>query len=231
MRFGELTAVDDLTLTIPSGEFFAFLGPNAAGKTTTIKMLTGLLKPTSGSIRICGHDTRESPIIAKSLIGYIPDVAVFYEKLTPVEFLRFVGDLYAIPPDETSRRTGDLFDQFGLIEHQKERIENLSHGTCQRLAIAGALLHEPEVIIIDEPMIGLDPIHIRIVKDELRKRASNGTTILMSTHLLNIAEELADRIGIIAHGGIVELGSPKDILANGAGMSLEEIFLDRVESN
>jgi len=228
MRFGDLCAVDQLNLSIPQGQLFAFLGPNGAGKTTTIKMLTGLLKPTSGRIRICGHDNFTSPIDAKSVIGYVPDVAIFYEKLTPTEYLRFIADLYALSADETRQRSGDLLEKFGLVEYSVERIENLSHGTCQRLAIAGALLHEPKVIIIDEPMIGLDPIHARIVKDELSARRNAGVTVLMSTHLLNIAEELADRVGIIYQGKMVALGTTGELRAQAGGAELEQIFLEKV---
>ncbi len=228
MRFGELTAVDDLNLTIPQGELFAFLGPNGAGKTTTIKMITGLLRPVEGSVKICGYDLASHPLEAKSLLGYVPDVAVFYEKLTSREFLRFIGDLYAMPVADSDRISGDLMEQFGLWEFVNERIENLSHGTCQRLAIAGALLHDPQVIVIDEPMVGLDPIHARVVKDEFRARAEAGVTVLMSTHLLNVAEELAGRLGIMSRGKMVALGTPAEVREEAGGAGLEEIFLSKV---
>jgi ABC-2 type transport system ATP-binding protein len=228
MRFGELIAVDRLDLTIPKGELFAFLGPNGAGKTTTIKMITGLLRPVEGCVRICGYDLTTQPLEAKSQLGYVPDVAVFYEKLTGREFLRFIGDLYALSPARCDRVAGELIEQFGLDEFVDERIENLSHGTCQRLAIAGALLHDPRVIVIDEPMVGLDPIHARVVKDEFRARAEAGVTVLMSTHLLNVAEELADRLGIMAHGKMLALGTPAEIRREAGGAELEEIFLARV---
>lgn len=228
MRFGELTAVDHLDLTIAQGELFAFLGPNGAGKTTTIKMITGLLRPVEGAVRICGHDLSTHPLEAKSLLGYVPDVAVFYEKLTAGEFLRFIADLYAMPVQKSDRVAGELIEQFGLVEFVDERIENLSHGTCQRLAIAGALLHDPRVIVIDEPMVGLDPIHARVVKDEFRARAEAGVTVLMSTHLLNVAEELADRLGIMSRGKIVALGTPSEVREEAGGADLEEIFLSKV---
>ncbi len=230
MRFGDLTAVDRLDLTIPQGELFAFLGPNGAGKTTTIKMITGLLRPVEGSVRICGHDLATDPLRAKSLLGYVPDVAVFYEKLTAREFLRFIADLYAMPVEKSDRVAAGLIEQFNLGEFVDERIENLSHGTCQRLAIAGALLHDPRVIIIDEPMVGLDPIHARVVKDEFRARAEAGVTVLMSTHLLNIVEELADRLGIMSRGRMVALGAPSEVREEAGGVGLEKVFLDKVAS-
>lgn len=232
MDFGQLRAVDHLDLHIPKGEFFAFLGPNAAGKTTTIKMSTGLLQPTSGTVKICGFDIQTDPIEAKRRLGYVPDVATFYDKLTPAEFLRFISDLFSVPRDVAEKRAKDLVEQFDLGPHLSNRIENLSHGTCQRLAISSALLHEPEVIIIDEPMIGLDPIHAKTVKDELRARADAGVTILMSTHLLNIAEELADRIGIIHHGKIRAIGTVPELREQmGMKGELEEIFLAMVEED
>src|SRR5208282_2170638 len=183
--FGGLKAVDDLTLDVAPGEFFAFLGPNAAGKTTTIKLLAGLLRPTSGSCSIGGHDLQREPEAAKRLLAYVPDFPFLYEKLTCAEFMRFIGE---------------MFERFGLDQYRHELTENLSHGTRQRLVIASALLHEPKVLIIDEPMVGLDPMHARIVKHEFRERSRAGTTVFLSTHQLGVAEELADRIGIIGQG-------------------------------
>lgn len=230
MRYGDLLALDDLSLSIPQGEFFAFLGPNGAGKTTAIKLLAGLMKPTAGHVSICGHDIQETPLLAKALLGYVPDVAVFYEKLTPPEFMRFIAELYEMDPDRAASGTRDLFEKFALEGHSHQRIENLSHGTRQRLAIASALLHEPRVFVIDEPMVGLDPIHARTVKQEMKARSEAGMTVLMSTHLLNIAEELADRIAILNHGKIIALGTMADLRAKheGDGKKLEEIFLGMV---
>lgn len=230
MAYGDLVALDSLTLTIPQGEFFAFLGPNGAGKTTTIKLLTGLMKPTAGSVRICGDDVQEKPLAAKSHLGYVPDVAHFYEKLTPHEFMRFIADLYLLDEESSRAHTEELFTKFDLHRHAPNRIENLSHGTRQRLAIAAALVHEPKVFVIDEPMVGLDPIHARIVKTELKARSRAGMTILMSTHLLNIAEELADRIGIIHHGRLIALGTLRELRDQFAhqGQDLESIFLSMV---
>jgi len=228
MRYGPLLALDDLSLRIEPGELFAFLGPNAAGKTTTIKLLTGLLHPTEGRASICGYDIRESPMEAKRRIGYVPDVAEFYDKLTPREFMEFIADLFVVDHAEAARKTGALFEQFDLDAHAAQRIENLSHGTRQRLAIASALLHEPEVIIIDEPMVGLDPRNARVVKEELKARSEAGVTVFMSTHLLNVAEELADRIGIINGGRLQALGTLSELhsqSSNGADDGLEDLFL------
>lgn len=231
MRYGDLLALDHVSLSIPQGEFFAFLGPNGAGKTTAIKLLTGLMKPTAGRVSICGHDMQDTPLLAKSVLGYVPDVAAFYEKLTPPEFMRFIAELYEMDPGHAAASTRDLFSKFALNEHCRQRIENLSHGTRQRLAIASALLHEPRVFVIDEPMVGLDPIHARTVKQEMKARSQAGMTVLMSTHLLNIAEELADRIAILHQGRIIALGTMSELRASheGGGQRLEEIFLGMVE--
>lgn len=230
MNYGDLKALDSLSLEIRPGELFAFLGPNGAGKTTAIKLLTGLMRPLSGSVHICGIDIQKEPIKAKSLLGYVPDVAVFYEKLNAPEFMHFIAELFEMDILHAADRTKALFTQFGLHEHSGQRIENLSHGTRQRLAIASALLHEPKVIVIDEPMVGLDPIHARVVKEELKRQAQAGATVLMSTHLLNIAEEVADRIGIIHRGKLLFVGTLKELHAaqEKQGLKLEEIFLEMV---
>lgn len=232
MRYGDLLALDRLNLTVERGELFAFLGPNAAGKTTTIKLLTGLLKPTEGVARICGFDIQKDPIEAKKRIGYVPDVAEFYDKLTPVEFLGFIADLFEVDPARARKSAGDLIEQFSLRNYATQRIENLSHGTRQRLAIASALLHEPEVIVIDEPMVGLDPRNARVVKEELKRRSAAGTTVFLSTHLLNVAEELADRVGIINNGRLLAAGTLDELRENRrkSDEGLEEIFLELTES-
>lgn len=232
MQYGDLLALDCLNLTVGRGELFAFLGPNAAGKTTTIKLLTGLLKPTGGVARICGFDIQETPIEAKKRIGYVPDVAEFYDKLTPVEFLGFIADLFEVDAKHARKAAAELIEQFSLREYTGQRIENLSHGTRQRLAIASALLHDPEVIVIDEPMVGLDPRNARVVKEELKKRSAAGTTVFLSTHLLNVAEELADRVGIINHGRLLAAGTLEELRKNRGAPEegLEEIFLELTES-
>lgn len=230
MHYGDLKALNGLSLEIRPGELFAFLGPNGAGKTTAIKLLTGLMRPMAGRVQICGIDIHQEPLKAKALLGYVPDVAVFYEKLTGTEFMHFIAELFDMDMTRAAARTNELFTQFGLHEHCRQRIENLSHGTRQRLAIASALLHEPKVFVIDEPMVGLDPIHARIVKEELKRQTRAGATVLMSTHLLNIAEEVADRIGIISRGKLLFVGTLQELHAAQArqGLNLEEIFLEMV---
>lgn len=232
MNYGRLRALDGLNLKIEQGEFFAFLGPNAAGKTTTIKLLTGLLRPTAGWAKVCGYDMQTQAMEAKRRIGYIPDVAEFYDKLTALEFMTFIADLFEVEPDLARRRTGELVERFSLTSYTTQRVENLSHGTRQRLAIASALLHEPEVIIIDEPMVGLDPRNARVVKEELKARSRAGTTVFLSTHLLNVAEELADRVGIVNHGRLIALGTVAELrkAREKEGGDLEEIFLEMTES-
>ena len=231
-EFGLLRAVDGLDLDIAPGEFFAFLGPNAAGKTTTIKMLAGLLKPTAGTARVAGFDIQQDPMAAKRLISYVPDFPFLYDKLTPREFLRFVGELYEMDKADIARSTGSLFEQFHLADYHNELIENLSHGTKQRVAISAGLLHDPKVLIIDEPMVGLDPTHARVVKDEFKARSRGGCTIFLSTHTLSVAEEMADRIGIINHGRLIALGTVSDLRRQNlnADGALEKIFLSLVDA-
>ena len=231
VSYGDYLAVDNLNLNIQKGELFAFLGPNGAGKTTTIKALTGLLNPDSGTIEICGHDMEESPLKAKSLMGYVPDVAVFYEKLTSIEFMKFIGDLYGIDKKILYDNTVELFKTMDLEPFANAQIEELSHGTRQRLAIAASLCHDPEVFVIDEPMVGLDPLHARVVKQELQKRCQKGLTVMMSTHLLNVAEELADRIGIIDGGKLIAMGTLEELRMGKKAEALEEIFLKLFDKN
>lgn len=229
-NFGSLCAVDGLDLEIAAGEFFAFLGPNAAGKTTTIKMLSGLLRPTSGSVFIGGCDIQREPEKAKAQLAYVPDFPFLYDKLTAAEFMRFVGDIYSMERSAITTTTGELFEKFHLTEYRHELTENLSHGTRQRLVIASALLHAPRVFIIDEPMVGLDPVHARIVKEEFRERARAGMTIFLSTHQLSVAEELADRIGIIHHGRLIALGTVAELRAKAhESGALESVFLSLID--
>jgi ABC-2 type transport system ATP-binding protein len=225
--FGSLVAVDHLNLDIRAGEFFAFLGPNAAGKTTTIKLLTGLMRPTEGRAIIGGFDIQKQPMEAKKLIAFVPDFPFAYEKLDPEEFLMFVGEIYGMSRAVIRERSDELFERFNLQEFRNKLIESLSHGTRQRVVLSSALLHDPKVIIIDEPMVGLDPRSARIVKDALKERARNGATVFLSTHQLSVAEELADRIGIINNGRLVAMGTLEQIRKQrGADNSLESIFLE-----
>ena len=230
-NFGALKAVDNLNLDIRQGEFFAFLGPNAAGKTTTIKMLTGLIRPSSGRCIIHGHDVQQAPEAAKNVMSYVPDFPFLYEKLTCREFMQFMGDLFDMPKAETERKTAEYFETFHLTEYYGELTENLSHGTRQRLVIASALLHDPKVFIIDEPMVGLDPTHARIVKTVLKERSRAGMTVFLSTHTLSVAEEMADRIGIINHGRLIALGTVEELRKQSSeGGALEKVFLSIVDA-
>jgi ABC-2 type transport system ATP-binding protein len=218
--------VNDVTLTVPSGEFFVLLGPNAAGKTTTLKILAGLMKPTSGSARVCGFDLTTQPLEARSRMAFVPDFPFLYDKLTPWEFFRFTGQLFRLDDEVIFRNGRELIDRFNLEEFVEKPIEGLSHGTKQRVAIASALLHEPKVFIIDEPMVGLDPQHARIVKDILKERSLKGMTTLVSTHQLSVAEEMADRIGIMHHGRLITAGTREQLrLQSGAAGPLEDVFL------
>jgi len=229
-NYGSLLAVDGLNLEIPQGEFFAFLGPNAAGKTTTIKMLTGLLKPSSGEVTIGGFDMFRQPEKAKALLAYVPDFPFLYDKLTASEFMQFVGDIFSLDRKTIAKRTGELFEKFHLTEYYHELTENLSHGTRQRLVISSALLHDPKVLVIDEPMVGLDPMHARIVKHEFRELVKNGATIFLSTHQLSVAEEVADRIGIIHHGKLIALGTVAQLRENShESGALEKVFLSLID--
>jgi ABC-2 type transport system ATP-binding protein len=225
-QFGALTAVNALDLDIAGGELFAFLGPNGAGKTTTIKLLAGLLKPTSGRALIAGYDIQRDPVEARKIMAYVPDLPFLYDKLQPLEFLMFVGQLYGMERTAVLRKSVELFDLFALDEARGQLIENLSHGTRQRVVIASALLHDPKVIIIDEPMVGLDPRSARVVKDVLKQRSRDGATVFLSTHVLAVAEELADRIGIMHHGKLVAIGTRDQLRTlSGEVGALEDAFL------
>jgi ABC-2 type transport system ATP-binding protein len=232
-RYGRMLAVDDISLTIGRGEIFGFIGPNGAGKTTTIRMMGGILSPTSGSILIDGIDMSEKPVEAKKRIGFIPDRPYLYEKLTGMEFLRFSSDVYGVREGIFLDKAPGLLKLFSLHHWGDELIEAYSHGMKQRLIIAAALLHEPKVIIVDEPMVGLDPAAIKLVKDILKEEACKGTTIFMSTHTLAIAEDICDRIGIIHLGKIIAQGTTKDLklVAQVHEADLEAVFLKLTEEN
>jgi ABC-2 type transport system ATP-binding protein len=225
-KFGELSAVSDLTLSIPRGEFFAMLGPNAAGKTTTLKILAGLMKPTSGEVRVGGFDVQRQPLEARRCLAFIPDFPFLYDKLTPWEFFRFAGQLFKMDLARIQANGGALIERFGLEPFANKPLDGLSHGTRQRVAIVSGLLHEPEVFIIDEPMIGLDPQHARVVKDILKERSLAGMTVLVSTHQLAVAEEMADRIGIMHQGRLIAVGTREELHRQSGGTSaLEDAYL------
>lgn len=230
--FGPVHAVKDLSLDIPAGELFCFLGPNGAGKTTTIKMLTGLMRADSGTIRIGGFDIQHQPVEAKSIMGYIPDMPFLYEKLTPVEFLKFIAGLYNLPPAGLNNRIESALHQFGLESMRNALIGELSHGMRQRLLYIATFLHNPKVIFIDEPLIGLDPHSIRMIKDLLRAKVRDGMTILLTTHILALAENIADRIGIIFEGRLIALGKMSELRTQSGNQgTLEDIFLKLTEGD
>ena len=226
-RYGGFTAVNAINLEVPRGELFGFLGPNGAGKTTTLRMIAGILRPTGGSVRIAGIDLAADPIAAKSRLGFIPDRPFIYEKLTGAEFLRFVAGLYNQEGPQIEHRARELLALFDLEEWRDELVESYSHGMRQKLIISSAFVHRPEVIVVDEPMVGLDPKAARILKDLFREYTHRGQTIMMSTHTLEVAETMCDRIGIIQGGVIRACGTMAELRASAqAGpMGLEEIFL------
>lgn len=225
-RFGSKTAVNGLNIEVKKGEIFGFLGPNAAGKTTTIKLITGLLKPTQGSVSICGYDIEKDYIKAKSLLSYIPDVPYLYERLTAREFLRFVSEIYSVDEKEAHGKIQQLLEFFNITSYADMLIEEYSHGMRQKIVICAALLHNPEAIIVDEPMVGLDPKTSRLVKDVFKENAQKGLSIFMSTHTLSVAEEICDRIGIIDEGNLIAIGTIDELKkTSGVDGRLEEIFL------
>ena len=226
-RYGSFTAVDGIDLEVPSGELFGFLGPNGAGKTTTLRMIAGILKPTSGLVEIGGDNLERKPRKAKTRMGFIPDRPFVYDKLTGAEFLRFVAALYGQEGPVIERRMDELLKLFDLAPWKDELTESYSHGMRQKLIISSALIHEPEVIVEDEPMVGLDPKSARLLKDLFKEFTQRGGTILMSTHTLEVAEDMCDRIGIIQGGKIVACGTMSELrhqFAAGAA-SLEDLFL------
>ncbi len=226
-QFGEFQAVDNVNLQIGNGELFAFLGPNGAGKTTTIKMMVGLLRPTTGQVIIDGFDMQQQSLEAKARIGYVPDEAYLYDKLTAREFLRFIARLYRVEPKTAEERAEALLDYFDLAEKGDELVQGYSHGMKQKVSLAGALLHDPAVIFLDEPTVGLDPKSARQMKDTLRSLCAKGVTVFLTTHILEIAEQLATRVGIINQGKLIAVGTMNELrtLDQNRDDSLEDIFL------
>lgn len=227
-NYGSFKAVNDISFEIKPGEIFGFLGLNGAGKTTTLKILAGILEPTHGSVSICGHDIIHEPIQAKKITGYIPDRPYLYPKLTGREFLEFVADLYEIPRAHVDEKIKALLTAYSLTQWEFELIESYSHGMRQRLATCAGLLHEPKLLIVDEPMVGLDPHGARFLKQSFKQYAREGMSILLSTHSLNVAEEVADRLAIIHKGSIMVSGTLEEIkhFAGNKETNLEELFID-----
>ena len=226
-NYGTKIAVDRVSLSVSGGEVFGFLGPNGAGKTTTIKMIVGLLQPTSGTVRVAGHDVQQQPLQAKSSSGYVPDTPNLYSKLSARELLRFVGDLYSMPPAQIERRIDELLRLFSLVEPGDDLIDSYSHGMQQKASLAAALMHDPRVLVLDEPTVGLVPKSARLIKDILRQIADRGSAVFLSTHILEIAERMCDRIGIIDKGRLVAVGTMEELRSMGreGETSLEDIFL------
>jgi ABC-2 type transport system ATP-binding protein len=225
-RYGEKIAVKNVSFEVRSGEIFGFLGPNGAGKTTTIKIIVGLLHPTSGSVRVAGYDVLTQALQAKASNGYVPDTPNLYPKLTGRELLRFVGDLYGIERGKIAARIEELLRLFDLSQAGDETIDTYSHGMQQKVALAAALVHDPQVFVLDEPTVGLDPKSARFIKEILRQMANRGAAVFLSTHILEIAERMCDRIGIIDRGELIAIGTMDELRARGTGgSSLEDIFL------
>ena len=229
---GKILAVDQIDLSVKGGEIFGFLGPNGAGKTTTIKMITGILDPDHGTISVNGHDIRQEPILAKRSFGFVPDDPNIFPRLRAVEYLRFMGDVYQVEPTVRVERIKQLADRLGLTDALGDRIQSFSHGMRQKLIIIGALLHQPAVWILDEPMTGLDPKASFELKEMMREHAAAGKTVFFSTHVLDVAEKICDRVAIIDRGRILYCGTLTDLRAQSAGnASLESMFLDLVDQD
>ena len=227
-HYGSFVAVDHIALHVPKGVLYGFLGPNGAGKTTTLRMIAGILRPTAGRVLLGGDDMHVNPLVAKQRLGFIPDRPFVYDKLTGAEFLKFVAGLYGQDGDGVERRMDELLEVFELLEWKDELVEAYSHGMRQKLIISSALIHRPEVIVVDEPMVGLDPKAARLLKDIFRQFVGRGGTVLMSTHTLEVAEAMCDRIAIIQNGKIAAAGTMAEIrqqTAAGQNVGLEELFL------
>lgn len=227
---GALKAVDDLNLYVKPGEIFGFLGPNGAGKTTTIKMMVGLLTPDSGTITLAGFDNAKNPLEAKKNIGYVPDNPDVYERLTGLEYLNFMADIYRVSADDRQERMGRLLDMFNLTDAMGDLIKSYSHGMKQKIVLTGALLHNPALWILDEPMVGLDPKSAHLLKEFMREHCDRGNTVFFSTHVLEVAERLCDRIAIINKGKLIAIGSMDELRHGDQAGSLENIFLELTES-
>jgi ABC-2 type transport system ATP-binding protein len=226
-KYGDKVAVKDVSFSVNGGEVFGFLGPNGAGKTTTIKVIVGLLQPTSGTVTVGGYDIQAQPLQAKAASGYVPDTPNLYAKLSGRELLRFVGDLYNLEPQRVAQRSDELLKVLDLAEAADNTIDSYSHGMQQKASLAAALMHDPKVLVLDEPTVGLDPKSARLIKDLLRQMAERGAAVFLSTHILEIAERMCDRIGIINKGELVAVGTMAELrsLGKAGEVSLEDIFL------
>jgi ABC-2 type transport system ATP-binding protein len=225
-HYGDKVAVNDVSFNVYGGEVFGFLGPNGAGKTTTIKVIVGLLQPSAGAVKINGYDVQTQPIPAKAASGYVPDTPNLYPKLSAHELLRFVGDLYGLDRSQVEKRGEELLRLFELEKVRDDPIDSYSHGMQQKMALACALIHDPRVLVLDEPTVGLDPRSARLIKDMLRQMAERGAAVFLSTHILEIAERMCDRIGIINKGELIAIGSMEELRSLGKGeTNLEDIFL------
>jgi ABC-2 type transport system ATP-binding protein len=226
---GEVKAVDNLSLRVRKGEIFGFLGPNGAGKTTTIKMMVGLLNPDAGDITINGYNIRKQPMGAKRIIGYVPDNPNIFDRLTGMEYLKFMADVYRVPEKNRMERIGHFLEMFGLEHAAADLIKSYSHGMKQKIILTGALIHDPPVWILDEPMVGLDPKSSHLLKEQMRKHCDSGNTVFFSTHVLEVAEKLCDRVGIIHNGKLIAIGTIDELRKGDVAESLERIFLELTE--
>jgi len=226
-RYGDKVAVNNVSFDVYSGEVFGFLGPNGAGKTTTIKMIVGLLQPTSGMIKVAGYNVQTQSMLAKASCGYVPDTPNLYAKLTGRELLRFVSDLYSLDRSQIAHRIDELLRMFDLAAAADDTVDSYSHGMQQKTSLAAALMHDPKVLVLDEPTVGLDPKSARLIKDILRQLADRGAAVMLSTHILEIAERMCDRIGIINKGQLIAVGTMDELrtLDKTGQTSLEDIFL------
>jgi ABC-2 type transport system ATP-binding protein len=225
----KVKALDDLTLHVNKGEIFGFIGPNGAGKTTTIRLLTGILKPDSGSIRIGGYDMAQTPLEAKRLIGFVPDNQEMYERLTGLEYLQFLADIYQVDSAQRKEHLEKYLSLFQLESAAGQQIRSYSRGMKQKLTIIGALIHKPPLWVLDEPMTGLDPMAVHLLKEEMRDHCNAGNTVFFSTHVLDVAEKLCDRIAIIIKGKLLAAGTLESLRSGEHGASLEEVFLEMVK--
>ncbi|MDD3337051.1 MAG: ABC transporter ATP-binding protein [Eubacteriales bacterium] len=227
--YGNTKAVDHMNLEIPDGEVFGFIGPNGAGKTTTIRLMTGIIQPDEGVIKLNGIDIRKDPMEAKRTFGFVPDTFDMYERLTGMEYLRFMGDMYGVSLEKRKVFTEKYLELFELKNAADQQIRGYSRGMKQKIAIMGALIHEPSIWILDEPMVGLDPQSVYLLKEEMRRHSESGRTVFFSTHVLDVAERLCDEIGVIKHGSLIAKGTLAELRGGEKNSTLEELFMELVE--